>query len=413
MSMMNLTEATMLALQGKLNLEESIVNKNQKLQKDLAKTVSTKNRKSYKTEKRALKKEDISVAVDDTTSVSVSDTETVVNTADAQIIITEPNTNSEELSISASDNSVELPITGDDTIMPEEITELPVDTELPAEEPSLDEIVNDDVSLEAPDGLESEEDEDKEHKEDDEEEDEDEEDENDEDDEDENDEDDEKNESKIVEDTEEYLQPRFDSRSSFYKKAKVVTKDNGDEELYSYGTLVGGIKDGKPYSTGKWSQTTTRHQKEYFKQRGFDPDKVEVTETKKSNKKSDKTFKEFVEAKNKKIEQKDKFSSKTFNKVLTDYFKSKDKAVESVSVTSMFKNNDTMKLEAKLTKVRGTSRDICLEMRKVQSGKSFNKFELTEAKGLKRESKNRSSKVTMMTFTNKQNVLECRYIISK
>lgn len=90
-----------------------------------------------------------------------------------------------------------------------------------------------------------------------------------------------KKESKIEEDTEEYLEPRFDSRASFYKKAKVVKKDNGDEELYSYNTLVGGIKDGKPYSKGKFSQTTSRHQKEYFQQKGIDPKKVDIEESKK------------------------------------------------------------------------------------------------------------------------------------
>lgn len=84
-----------------------------------------------------------------------------------------------------------------------------------------------------------------------------------------------------TEDTEEFLEPRFDSRASFYKKAKVVKRDNGDEELYSYDTHVGGVKDGKPYSKGKWSQTTTRHQKEYFQQKGYNPKDVEVVENKK------------------------------------------------------------------------------------------------------------------------------------
>lgn len=88
-------------------------------------------------------------------------------------------------------------------------------------------------------------------------------------------------EAKVVEDTEEYLEPRFDSRASFYKKAKVVTKDNGDEELYSYGTHVGGVRGGKPYTKGKFSQTTSRHQKDYFMQKGFDPKEVELEEGKK------------------------------------------------------------------------------------------------------------------------------------
>ena len=83
---------------------------------------------------------------------------------------------------------------------------------------------------------------------------------------------------KVDEDTEEYLEPRYDTRNSFYKKAKVVTKDNGDEELYSYGTHVGGIRGGKPYSKGKFSQTTSRHQKEFFKQRGYDHKKVDIEE---------------------------------------------------------------------------------------------------------------------------------------
>lgn len=87
---------------------------------------------------------------------------------------------------------------------------------------------------------------------------------------------------KLEEDTEEYLEPRFDSRNSFYKKAKVVTKDNGDEELYSYGTHVGGIRGGKPYSKGRFSQTTSRHQREFFKQRDINPNDVEVEESKKT-----------------------------------------------------------------------------------------------------------------------------------
>ena len=85
---------------------------------------------------------------------------------------------------------------------------------------------------------------------------------------------------RVVQDTEEYLEPHYDSRASFYKKAKVVKKDNGDEELYSYGTHVGGVRDGKPYSKGKFSQTTSRHQREFFKQRDIDPKSVTIEEGK-------------------------------------------------------------------------------------------------------------------------------------
>ena len=88
---------------------------------------------------------------------------------------------------------------------------------------------------------------------------------------------------KVDEDTEEYLEPKYSGRQSFYKKAKVVTKDNGDEELYSYGTHVGGVRNGKPYSKGKFSQTTSRHQREYFTQRGYDHKKVDIEESEQLN----------------------------------------------------------------------------------------------------------------------------------
>ena len=87
-------------------------------------------------------------------------------------------------------------------------------------------------------------------------------------------------ESKKVEDTDYALEPRYSSRNSFYGKARVVTKDNGDEELYSYGTHVAGVRNGKPYTKGKFSATTSSHQNEFFKQRNIDPKKVDVEEGK-------------------------------------------------------------------------------------------------------------------------------------
>lgn len=74
------------------------------------------------------------------------------------------------------------------------------------------------------------------------------------------------------------LQCRYDARQSFYGKAKVETTKNTYEltqDLYSYGTLVASIiwhfeKGIRKYVYyGKYSQTTTRHQKEFFKQNGL------------------------------------------------------------------------------------------------------------------------------------------------
>lgn len=76
------------------------------------------------------------------------------------------------------------------------------------------------------------------------------------------------------------LEARFDSRKSFYGKAQVkIVEDiiSYNELLYSYGTLVSTFTLDKVNNleqftvNGKFSQTTTttRHQKEFFKQKGL------------------------------------------------------------------------------------------------------------------------------------------------
>ena len=76
----------------------------------------------------------------------------------------------------------------------------------------------------------------------------------------------------------EELECRYDSRQSFYGKAKVeIVEDNicYNECLKSYGTLVAIYTKDKMSNLeqfnylGKYSQTTTRHQKEFFKQKGL------------------------------------------------------------------------------------------------------------------------------------------------
>lgn len=79
------------------------------------------------------------------------------------------------------------------------------------------------------------------------------------------------------------LVPRYDTRKSFYNKAIVETTKNSIEQiqnLYSYSTLVARIiinfetiKTRYEYF-GKYSQTTTRHQKEFFKQNGLDDEQI-------------------------------------------------------------------------------------------------------------------------------------------
>jgi hypothetical protein len=64
--------------------------------------------------------------------------------------------------------------------------------------------------------------------------------------------------------------PSFDSRKSFYGKAHVTEYPNGRKVLTSYTTKVAEITaDGTPIIYGIWSNTTTRHQKEFLRQHGI------------------------------------------------------------------------------------------------------------------------------------------------
>ena len=64
------------------------------------------------------------------------------------------------------------------------------------------------------------------------------------------------------------LETIYDSRDSFYGKAKVEL-DKNQIILYSYETLVAFIENGIAYITGDYTQTTLRHIKEFLLQNGF------------------------------------------------------------------------------------------------------------------------------------------------
>ena len=65
------------------------------------------------------------------------------------------------------------------------------------------------------------------------------------------------------------LETIYDSRNSFYGKAKVEVLENRIN-LYSYETLVAYIENGAtPYVNGDYNQTTLRHIKEFLLQNGF------------------------------------------------------------------------------------------------------------------------------------------------
>ena len=85
-----------------------------------------------------------------------------------------------------------------------------------------------------------------------------------------------------LKDNEEYLTCKYDARQSFYGKAIIKEQqyDNFNAFiLYSCGTEVASIEKYKNgltiyYYNGKYSQTTTRHQKEFFKQNGLNDKEI-------------------------------------------------------------------------------------------------------------------------------------------
>lgn len=79
-------------------------------------------------------------------------------------------------------------------------------------------------------------------------------------------------EAKVNEEPTYDLRPEFDSRKSFYGKARVDTKDDGSQVLYSYNTPVVELsKDKKVKLLPQWnsSQTTLRHVKDFLRQNGL------------------------------------------------------------------------------------------------------------------------------------------------
>lgn len=79
------------------------------------------------------------------------------------------------------------------------------------------------------------------------------------------------------------LSARFDTRQTFYGKAIVEIEEDNliiVKKLYSYNTLVAlctldKLTNKKQFDCfGNYSQTTTRHQKEFFKQMGLNDKEI-------------------------------------------------------------------------------------------------------------------------------------------
>ena len=108
------------------------------------------------------------------------------------------------------------------------------------------------------------------------------------------------------------------------------------------------------------------------------------------------------------LEECDKFNSKTFNEVFTKYYKKYNKKVEKFELTKLLKNKDTLKVEGRLFNTDSTAKELKLEMKQVQRGTKFARYEL---KTNKKVESVRGKQIMMVSAADK--VLNCNYMINK
>ena len=436
MSKLNLTEATMLALQGKLEESKPV-------------------RQSRANRKLTKKQENIDINVDEKTAVSVMGNETIVDTEDATIIVDkkedefEPETSTDLPMEAPEEDVVEVPVEGDETIIPED--EVPVEQldELPVEQAEADEdsaVLDAEADVDLPLGDATEDD-----------------------DEDDDEDDEDKEESKKVESkklnevkagaenvesdildavekvckeynlpTERYVNLEMNDAVKFkvdddtyyvaveeldmVDESKEVKKEDFDENAYKSSNLFKALCDeitdivveddeqptqeqieqavdvvinGYDYI---WEDLHTALRTEIDKVTGKgDGDEYQPRYEAKSHRKSLGTV---TEAKTV------KYSSKSFKEALTKFYTSNTKTIESVELTKFDMTRNTIKMEAKLTNKDGMTATKILEMKQVAQNKNFTKYAMQEVSKLKKENK---SNITMLVSTN-NNILECKYI---
>lgn len=123
------------------------------------------------------------------------------------------------------------------------------------------------------------------------------------------------------------------------------------------------------------------------------------------NKKVEKNIRTFSNS-NKKVERNTiiKCDLKSFNEALTKTLLKTNTKLESVELLKAVQVNDKLKMEAKLNMTDKSNKTICLEMKQNQVNNKFTKYNLIK------ENKNSNLNLTMLTYKNKDNILECRYI---
>ena len=108
-----------------------------------------------------------------------------------------------------------------------------------------------------------------------------------------------------------------------------------------------------------------------------------------------------------KTESKNKFNANSFKTVVEGFLKELDETIDSFKLNKVLKNESAIRIYGEVLS-QNNSKNICLEGKMVQKGKAFTKYEIAKPSGLKLESKE-FTRSSMVTFTNKENILECKY----
>lgn len=108
-----------------------------------------------------------------------------------------------------------------------------------------------------------------------------------------------------------------------------------------------------------------------------------------------------------KVETINKFNANSFKTVVEGFLKELDETVDSFKLNKVLKNESAIRIYGEVLS-QNNSKNICLEGKMIQKGKAFTKYEIAKPSGLKLESKE-FTRSSMVTFTNKENILECKY----
>lgn len=108
-----------------------------------------------------------------------------------------------------------------------------------------------------------------------------------------------------------------------------------------------------------------------------------------------------------KVESINKFNANSFKTVVEGFLKELDETIDSFKLNKVLKNESAIRIYGEVLS-QNNSKSICLEGKMIQKGKAFTKYEIAKPSGLKLESKE-FTRSSMVTFTNKENILECKY----